>query len=232
MKTVAVLTGDLIKSRKLENDEIEIILNNLPQCFENIKNQLLSEDANFEFYRGDSFQIILHEPELAIKVAFIIRAFLRSLFKPAPLAEGKPPIKRAHEIRSDARISIGIGTIRMQNDRVVVSQGEAFELSGLKLDQMEKESLALSITTPWKFLNEEFVVNCLFADVLIDNWTETVAESICRHLLYAETQKEHAKNLNITQPAVGKRLIQGNMKVIEAFINRSQNLIQEQCKNK
>ncbi|WP_421920414.1 hypothetical protein [Marinifilum sp.] len=226
MKTVAVLTGDLIRSRKLQNGDLELVLEELPRCFEEIKNRYLTKGGYFEFYRGDSFQILIHEPELALKVALILRARLRSLFA------AKVSMKGTIDVKSDARISIGIGTMRMQNSRVVESQGEAFELSGMELDKMGKESQELSIKTPWDEINNELRVNCLFADNTINNWSAKTAESVFRYLLYDETQDQQAGYFNITQPAVRKRLmVQGNMKAMDAFIQRSQKIIQQQFKN-
>ena len=223
MRTVAVLTGDLIQSRKLQNGDLGRVLEELPRCFEKIKDQVLKKGGHFEFYRGDSFQILLNEPELSIKVSLIIRARLRSLFQTNMLTKG------TSDIKSDARISIGIGTMRMQNYRVVESQGEAFELSGMELDRMGKESQELSIKTPWDDINSELRVSCLFADNTINNWSAKTAESVYRYLLYKETQDQQAEYFNISQPAIRKRLmVQGNMKAMDAFIQRSRNIIQEQ----
>jgi hypothetical protein len=223
MRTVAVLTGDLIQSRHLENGELERILEELPRCFEEIKKKFLPKGAYIEFYRGDSFQVLLNEPELALRVALLLRARLRSLF------QTNLPIKGKVEVKCDARIAIGIGSIRMQNNQVVKSQGEAFELSGMELDRMGKENKCLSIRTVWGNINQELGVSCLFADSTINNWSAKTAESVYRYLLYENTQKELADYFKISQPAVRKRLkVQGNMRAMDAFISRFYKIIQEQ----
>ena len=220
MQTVAVLTGDIIQSRKLQNGDLKVVLNSIRSCFKKIEEKVLKKEGRFEFYRGDSFQILLKEPELALKVAFILRARLRSLFMENSRTKGTTDVK------SDARISIGIGTIRMDNSRNSESQGEAFEYSGLELDRMEKESLELSVKTPWNNFNEEFKVNCMFADNTINNWSAKTAESVFRYLLHGDTQEKLAKHFKISQPAIRKRLItQGNMKAMDAFIQRYQDII-------
>lgn len=225
MKAIAVLTGDIIQSRKLQNGDIEILLEKLRTCFEAIQENILTTKAQYEFYRGDSFQILLNEPEQALKVAIIIRSCLRSIFNSHSSSKG------ITETKSDARISIGVGSLRMQNNRLAESQGEAFELSGTELDFIKKEALNLSIKTRWDSINEEFKVNCLFADNAINNWSSKTAESIYRYLLYGETQKEQAIFFNVSQPAISKRLIsQGNIKAINAFISRYQNVITNKTK--
>ena len=103
----AVLTGDLIQSRRLDKESMEKVLNALHDTFKEIQKNILKKEGHFEIYRGDSFQVLIHEPQLAMKVSMILRSRLLSLFGPSKL-------------KSDARIAIGIGTIRMQNKKVVV----------------------------------------------------------------------------------------------------------------
>ncbi len=210
----AVLTGDLIQSRKLDNEGLEKVLNALHSTFKEIQEKILKKDGHLEIYRGDSFQILIHEPELALKVTLILKSRLLSLLNTS-------------EIKSDARIAIGLGTLRMQNSKVIESQGEAFEFSGSELDKIIKESVSLSIKTPWEGVNDEFRVNCLFADSILSGWSAKTAESVFRYLLYGETQEQQAQFFNVSQPAISKRLFnQGNMKAMEAFLKRFENIIE------
>ncbi len=124
-------------------------------------------------------------------------------------------------------MAIGIGTIRTQSFKIIESQGEAFELSGSEFDRMRKDSMSLSVRTPWEDVNEELRVNCLFADSTINSWSAKTAESAFRYLLYGETQEEQAKYFNVSQPAISKRLfIQGNMKAVDALLKRFENIIE------
>jgi len=210
----AVLTGDLIHSRRHDNKGMKKVLNALHDTFKEIQEKLLVKEGHFEIYRGDSFQILIHEPQLALKVTLIIKSRLLSLFDTAKL-------------KSDARIAIGIGTIRMQNRKIIESQGEAFENSGSELDKMIKESLNLSIKTPWEDKNQELKVNCQFADSVISSWSAKTAESVFRYLLYGETQEKQAQYFNVSQPAISKRLFtHGNMKAMDTFLKRFENIIE------
>lgn len=214
----AVLTGDLIQSRKLDNDHMRKVLDALHYTFDEIQERILIKEGHFEIYRGDSFQILIHEPQFALKVILILRSRLRSLFDTD---------KGSAKIKSDARIAIGIGTIRVQNDKIIESQGDAFERSGYELDKIIKESLTLGIKTPWDEVNDEFKVNCLFADSNINNWSSRTSECIFRYLLYDETQEKQAKYFKISQPAISKRFAQGNMKAMDAFLGRFENIMEK-----
>jgi len=221
MNTIkAVLTGDIIQSRKLDNEGMDKVLECLHITFNEIQEKILKEEGHLEVYRGDSFQILINEAHLALKVAIILKSRLRSLFNT------KTTTKGTTQVKSDARIAIGIGSVRMQNNKIIESQGEAFELSGIELDKMKNEALKLSIKTPWPAINDELKVNILFAENTINSWSAKTAESVFRYLLYDETQEMQAKHLQISQPAIQKRLnVQGNMKAIDAFIKRYEYII-------
>ena len=221
-----LITGDLVRSRKIKDADIAIVINSLKNTFDEINHQLLNGKGTFEIFRGDSFQGLIPKPELALLVAIIIRSRLRT-YEPSLGTANSPktdkPILYAY---SDARIAIGVGTIRYNADRITESQGEAFQKSGHAFDAMNQENERLAIVTPWEKINSELEVECKLADALISRWTPSTAEAMYHHLLYGKNQKELATQLSITQPGVHKRLVvYGNINGIQAFINRYQKLI-------
>ena len=200
------------------------MLDALHDTFNGIQEKVLKKKGYFEIYRGDSFQVLIDEPHLALKVTLILKSRLRSLLTSPASTKGMT------EYKSDARIAIGIGSMRMQSSKIIESQGEAFELSGSELDKMIKDSATLSIKTPWEEVNEEFKVNCMFADSVMNSWSAKTAESVFRYLLYGETQEEQAQYFKVSQPAISKRLFnQGNMKAMDAFLKRFENIIENQA---
>lgn len=213
MSIKSVITGDIIQSRKIEN--MDILIADLKKTFSIIQEKLLKEESSLEIYRGDSFQILLNEAHQALRVSLIIKSKLKSL-----------EIVSTNNIQADARISIGIGEIKQREDSLSESQGEAFELSGIELDKITQSKLNISIKTNTKTLNNEFEVNCLFANYLINNWTKKTAESIYRFLLFEETQEQQAYILRTSQPNINKRLNKyGNIDAIVAFIKQFENKI-------
>lgn len=226
MDVDAVITGDLVKSRSIKDTDVSTVINSLKETFDQINHQLLNGKGTFEIFRGDSFQGIIPRPELALLVAIIIRSRLRT-YEPSLSVTGDnkkdKPILHSY---SDARIAIGVGTIRYNADRVTESQGEAFQKSGHSIDKMKKNNERLSIVTPWENINNELDVECKLADALISSWTASTAEAMYHHLLYNKTQKELATQLKISQPGVHKKLVvYGNINSIQAFINRYQELM-------
>ena len=133
------------------------------------------------------------------------------------------PINYAY---ADTRIAIGIGDVSYSGDKISESQGEAFQRSGYLLDKLKKGNERLGIDTSWENLNKEFYVETKLADAVISRWTANTAIAVFLHLLDRKNQSESARILNITQPALHKRLVTyGNIGCINAFIERYFELI-------
>jgi predicted DNA-binding protein YlxM (UPF0122 family) len=223
MNIFAVITGDIIKSSKIREEERSHLLNELKTSFEKINERFIKAAIPpFEIYRGDSFQIVLQEPQQALLIGFIIRAKLRSI----TTSEKKEVINYW-----DARISIGIGSIAYQGEKIVESDGEAFQLSGRGLDEMKKRN-SLGIRTRWPAINEEFEVACALSETIVDRWTVSQAKVIYSYLLENKTQQELAEEFDITQGAISQRITTaGNIDAIKLFIQRYEKLISSRCTN-
>ncbi|MDP4192599.1 MAG: hypothetical protein Q8858_13620 [Bacteroidota bacterium] len=226
MQIFAVITGDIVKSRKIAPKDIDSVINSLKEVFGLINDKLLNKEGAFEIFRGDSFQGIVPYPEKALLISFIIRAHLRSFIpsarKPASTRSDKP-IQNAY---SDSRVSVGIGNVSYRADKVIESHGEAFERSGHLFDRLKKEDGRLGIVTPWPDIDKEFEVECKLTDAVVDHWTPSTAEAVFHHLLYNKNQYELAALFNISQPALRKRLVVvGNINSIDSFISRYEQLI-------
>ena len=107
----AVITGDLVKSGRIKDGDIEVVINSLKVTFDEISKELLDGSGNFEIFRGDSFQGLIQKPELALLIAIIIRARLRT-YEPSLSLSGKKNTKTILSAYSDARVAIGIGKNR------------------------------------------------------------------------------------------------------------------------
>lgn len=218
MKKVAIITGDIVNSREIEDKDL--FLSELKSIFKQIESKIPFEKP-FEIYRGDSFQAMVESPKDAVLVAILLRTGLRSLNinqkqKELPLEQLK-----------DARISIGIGEMNFIDVSITSSDGEAFVLSGEGLDSMKKSDERLKIVVKNIELLEVFNVTTTLATTIINKWSNYAAEIMYRHLLYNETQKEMAKALSISQPAVHKRKTAANADAIDLYLSFVSKLIQK-----
>lgn len=131
----AALTGDLIGSRKLEpalRGEVLDWIRSLAGQFAELHPGAVV--GGLEVFRGDSWQLCLANPALALTAAVFLRAGTK-----------------AHPSRAepDMRIGIGIGTVEsLRPERVSQSHGEAFALSGTALDALADSERRLGLAGP------------------------------------------------------------------------------------
>ncbi len=194
---VAVITGDLVKSRNLKSKRTSTI-NNLNKIVEGCRKYLAAKNCRLSysgFYRGDSFQIALSDPRYALWTALFLRSRLLQ--------------DREKEIRVDARLGLGLGSVSSWvESNISASDGEAFQLSGEALDSLKssKEKYRrLRICSPRQDQNETFAVISSCLDALIHRWTPEQAAAISL-FLQDKTQDEISRVLKIRQPAAQTRL--------------------------
>ena len=203
-----VITGDIIESSAIQIKYRDFLLESVRK----IANELsVMEPVKIEFFRGDSFQMVIDNPENAIKIAVLLRAGLKSH---TPKEYKKP---------WDARLALGMGTISYHADNIVVSDGEAFQYSGRELDEMGKRRLV--VKTRWSDVNEELQVSTAFADELISSWSVSQSQATYQALLYNTSQKEIAHKFKKSAQNISKLLSAAKVNLIQMYIDRYHNLI-------
>lgn len=209
MEIRGVITGDIISSMTVKTEWRKMLLDTIQEIAHEL--EVLSS-LRLEFFRGDSFQIIVENPIEAIKIIVLLRAGLKS----------RTP--KESEQLWDARTALGIGSITYASEKVVVSDGEAFHFSGWEFDELGKRKL--SVRTPWKEVNDELKVSTAFADDIITGWSASQAEVIYQTLLNKEFfQKEIAIQLNKSAQNVSKLLIAGKESLIRLYLERFAQII-------
>lgn len=198
---IAVITGDIIGYSVLNAKERAKMQDKLKTIFDKIFTILMLK-SQFEIFRGDSFQGVVHDTSRALQAAFWIKAGLL--------------LETENDTSYDCRMAIGIGEAELLPHSILESDGEAFRFSGPLLDKMGNEQ-RVRIKTADKTLNEVFEISCILADEVLKRWTPTQAE-ILEQIMQGKTQAEVAKQLHISQPAVSKSLKASSWNALEAFI--------------
>jgi hypothetical protein len=152
-QAIAVLTGDIVGSTSIPDEEYEDLLYTLHNQLSDICNQ--HQHNEHQVMRGDSFQIIIHDPENSALYALLLRTSLKE-----------------RSSYFDCRISIGIGIGDNDVIRHTVgnSTGEVFSHSGRALDLMKNETLI--ITSSNNSFNEHFSLLTKYIDRQVSEMTE------------------------------------------------------------
>jgi len=203
-----IITGDIIDSTSIPIEHRKDLLTAISVISEELQ---VFSPLKCEIYRGDSFQIVVNRPEMAMLIAILLRAGLKSR------------IPKGSKQNWDARIAVGIGEIEFISDSILVSDGEAFRLSGREFDELGKRNLA--IRTRWDDANEELKISTAFADDIITNWTSSQSLVIYMSLAYQMTQKEIADKLGQSSQNISKLSNVAKEKLIRTYINRCTQII-------
>ena len=188
---IAVITGDIISSRKLSNQDKWILP--LKELFDTWGDR----PRDWELERGDYFQVEIKKPEEALIRAFQIKALIKKV---------KPEQKSKTHSSIDVRISIGVGNKTYSGESIKESNGSAFIHAGEKFDRLKKENTNIGIQTPWKEFDEEINLYLKLSSVFMDKWSISSAELIDIILQSPKlTQEEVGEILGIKQSGVSGR---------------------------
>ncbi len=195
---IVIITGDIINSRKLPSKD----------WMDKLKNQLqnFGETPNhWEIYRGDEFQLEISNPEEALKAAFQLKAFFKS-------------------IRLDARMSLGFGNKNYTALKITESNGEAFIRSGELFETLKKQKINLAFNSGNAGFDEEMNLMIRLGLSFMDNWLQQSAEFVLVALLNPNaSQEEIGVKLGINQAAVSRRQKRANydlIKDLEAYYRK------------
>jgi len=176
-----VLTGDIIRSRRLDPAGFEAVRATLIAACAEIAAWSGPSAGNIDFFRGDAWQMLVSDPRIALRASLYVRARLRA-------AHGQ-----------DSRIAVGVGYIdRLERRRLSLSLGEAFVLSGQALDAMTRNS-DLTIALPPEAGERAILLQIVagLCSAIVGDWTQRQAELVCLALLPDA----------LTNEAIGRRLV-------------------------
>lgn len=196
-----VITGDVVNSRDV-NAEIWI------EALKKELNNFGKEHKDWEIYRGDSFQLLIH-PSKAFFALFNIKAVIKQI---APL---------------DVRMALGLGKVDFRAERVLESSGSAFIHSGECFEQLKKQKLM--IKSDYADLDETLNLMFALAGLVMDYWKPVSAKIIKYKLDYPNfTQRQLADILNKkSQASISEGLKRGGYDEIENLINYFEKRIQK-----
>ncbi len=207
-KIKGVITGDVVESSGIQMKYRDFLLKSIQKITDDLS---VIESLRIEFFRGDSFQMVIDTPENAMKIAVLLRAGLKAH---TPREYNKP---------WDARLSLGVGSISYYADHIVLSDGEAFQYSGRGLDEIGKRRLI--VKTRWREVNDELQVSTAFADEVISSWSVSQSQAVYQALLYNTPQKEIAHKFQRSAQNISKLLSAASVNLIRIYIDRYHNLI-------
>ncbi len=181
---IAVLTGDVIDSRKVDDR---------PRLYRLLDDRLAElasrHGGHGERFRGDGFQLALPGAAPAMEAAVALRAALIEHSEP--------------DQRWDARIAVAVGPAERG---IAEADGATFVASGRALDALADTAAHLSLIRLEEPEDPGLALLVRFLDDLLDGWSPYSAEVVGLSLRHDASQQALAERLGIRQPSVHKRL--------------------------
>ena len=203
MSASAVITADIVNSTKLSRAEYKKLMKNLTAIL---------QEHQHEFFRGDSFQVLVKSPNDALEI------LLQARTAAMKLSESSVPV-------ADVRASIGVGHVKFPVKNFQTASGDVFILSGRAFDKMPKdERLTIICPEKNKAVNLGLGVLSQFIDYLFQHLTFKQA-AVVYELLMNRTQIETAKRLKKSQATVHKHIQAAGWPEIEKLLAGYKNLI-------
>ncbi|MFT3935569.1 MAG: hypothetical protein QM726_18220 [Chitinophagaceae bacterium] len=205
MAIQAVLTADIVNSTGLGRVAEKKMIKSL---------RLLLQEQQFEFYRGDSFQVYVKEAGAALRLALLCRT--AAIY----IAEAEA------EVSSDIRISIGIGTVKMPVTTPGTGKGDAFVLSGRAFDELAINDTRLAIASNNILAGLGLQVIADYINAIFKNMTGKQAVVIFE-LLKGGTQQTVAAKLKKSKSTVHQHVTAGRWPEIEKLLLQYENIIHQ-----
>ena len=166
----AVLTGDIVNSTKLSLVKEKALVKLLQQVLKPYK---------YEFYRGDSFQVLIKEAGNSLRIALLCRA---------------AAIGITENNKADVKVSIGLGEVEDRIKTLGSAKGEAFIISGRAFDELEKMNSRLMISTANTMTNLSLQIIADYINSIYSKMTSKQAKVIFE-LLKGGLQQDVVKRL-------------------------------------
>ncbi|MEX0982879.1 MAG: hypothetical protein WD577_07160 [Bacteroidales bacterium] len=203
----AVIAGEIADSRRMKQEHLGKIPEIIRASFRAVNQKIEGpQRLVYEIIRMDEFLCLTSVPHLALHSMMLLASDFRCRSY------------RELNIRTELRLSIGIGPAELFKNELRESDGTVFRYASSGLRSM-KRNQRLTITTGNREMDDEFHVACGFMDILIHDWSDEQAEALF-HSLTGKNQMQISEELHISQPAVNRRLKAAHIEAIDRFLNR------------
>jgi hypothetical protein len=225
----AVISGDIVASTSLTDEGRTHIEEELKKLLDElyVKYKMFGR-----MIKGDYLECVVPEPENALRITLIIKAFVKSISGDEILNNDDSRFKffRIHGIR----LAIGYGELTRFEPAKGIIDGEAIYLSGRRINEeltYNKERIVIKNTLFFvsgnEALNGEFEPLLALIDVLLSKATAKQCEVLYMKLMNLN-EEAIATKMNIAQPVVNQHSTSAGWNAIEKAVIRFAEVLKKQ----
>ena len=200
----ATISSDIVSSTSLSVEQRLILEKELMKLLRILKQTFGSKAFFGRLIKGDYIECVLSDPQLALRVALIMKSFVKSI-KIKVNNKTNKKIQRFKE--NGIRIAVGVGELSIFNKKRGIIDGEAIYLSGRAINEMtssdKKTKNTLAFRSSQENWNESFTPIFSLLDVLFAQSTQAQCEIIFYKLLN-KSEKEISEILKKSQSTINQ----------------------------
>lgn len=221
----ATISADIVSSTALNVEQRLELEKNLNELLNLLKQTFGSKTFFGRLIKGDYIECVLEEPKLALRVALLMKSFVKSL-DIQPTKDSEKRIKDFKEY--GIRIAIGIGELSIWNRKKGIIDGEAIYLSGRAINEMSMYDKKIKNTLVFKSKNENWNGSLLpifeLLDVLFSKYKRAQSEIIFYKLLN-KSEKEITGILNKGQSTINQHSTATGWFAVESAVEYFEKII-------
>ena len=221
----ATISSDIVSSTSLSVEQRLILEKELKKLLRILRQTFGSKTFFGRLIKGDYIECVLNNPKLALRVALIIKSFVKSL----KIKVSKKNNKRLNGFKEyGIRIAVGIGELSILNRRKGIIDGEAIRLSGRAVNEMtysdKKTRNTLVFRSNQENWNDAFAPLFSLLDVLFAESTRAQNEIIFYKLI-DKSEKEISEIIKKSQSTINQHSTAAGWFAIDRAVKYFENQI-------
>jgi len=202
-KNKVTISADIISSTAMNVEDRLILEKKILEVIKTLEEKFHSENFYGRLIKGDYIECVLENPQHALKVALILKSFVKSL----DIAENEKNTKIQEFKKYGVKIALAVGELSIFDKEKGIIDGEAIYLSGRSINEKTSSNKENKKTLIFRSSNEKHK-NCFesifsLLDFHFAKLTRTQCE-IIYHKLLGKSEKEIAEITNKFQSAVNR----------------------------
>ncbi len=207
-KIYATISADVVDSTSLSAEDTIRLKESLEGFFPVMRS--LCGQAWGRVVRGDSVECVIPEVALSLRIALLIKCYVRSLELPSASTLMR---------KKGVRMAIGIGALRIVDEEKGIIDGEAIYASGRELNALAgSDAVTISLVADLPGMRG-YAALCDVLGFMVDQSTNKQC-NVLYYLLLGYSQKKIAEVLGLEPPTVNKHAAAAGWNVIQRAMSR------------
>jgi len=221
----ATISADIVSSTSLDNKQRLELEKRLTKLLSILRKEFASAGFFGRLIKGDYIECVLDNPAQALRVALLIKSYVKSLV----FTSNKNSDKKIKDFKEyGVRVAVGIGELTIFNKKKGIIDGEAIYLSGRAINELTSSDKKIKQTLVFRSSNEDLntdfsaIFNLL--DITFAKYKNAQSEVVFYKLLkksekeITEITKKRQSTINQHSTATGWYAVENAVEYFEKII--------------